>query len=201
MKTDSNLSPLAHWPKQQFFVRAIWVESFDGSIAGIDSTSASLSNQTDRQYFKQVRAGADLSVIGAKTVRLEDPPAGPKKTLIISSRNDLNPTLRVFASDQTYLVSKNPLSFAKSVYAQLPLRGDSLKALLKDMDCERILVEGGAEVFNLFLESDLIDECLITISPKSGDSSQQVHLSDYPFKLSQEVIIDEYRYQSHLRQA
>jgi hypothetical protein len=56
----------------------------------------------------------------------------------------LNPTLRVFASDQTYLVSKNPLSFAKSVYAQLPLKGDSLKALLKDMDCERILVEGGA---------------------------------------------------------
>jgi riboflavin biosynthesis pyrimidine reductase len=57
--------PAAHW------VRACMVMGLDGSIAGPDGLSGSISSPTDRAVLAAIRRFADVYLVGAGTVRSE----------------------------------------------------------------------------------------------------------------------------------
>lgn len=58
------------WPSARW-VRACMVMTVDGSIAGPDGVSESISSSTDREVLAAVRRFADAYLVGAATVRAE----------------------------------------------------------------------------------------------------------------------------------
>lgn len=66
----ADLASLYDWPEPAW-VRACMVMTLDGSVAGPDGLSRSISSTTDRAVLSAVRALADAFLVGAQTVRKE----------------------------------------------------------------------------------------------------------------------------------
>lgn len=65
-----DLSDAYDWPAERW-VRACMVMGLDGSIAGPDGLSGSISSATDRAVLAAIRRLADAYLVGAGTVRAE----------------------------------------------------------------------------------------------------------------------------------
>jgi riboflavin biosynthesis pyrimidine reductase len=67
---SDDLADAYDWPAPRW-VRACMVMGLDGSIAGPDGVSGSLSSPTDRAVLAAIRRNADAYLVGAGTVRAE----------------------------------------------------------------------------------------------------------------------------------
>jgi riboflavin biosynthesis pyrimidine reductase len=68
--SSGDLSDAYGWPSSRW-VRACMVMGLDGSIAGPDGLSGSISSPTDRVVLASIRRFADAYLVGAGTVRAE----------------------------------------------------------------------------------------------------------------------------------
>jgi riboflavin biosynthesis pyrimidine reductase len=126
-------APAADW------VRVNLVVSLDGSAAGPDGTSRSLTTGADRRVLGAIRAESDLVLVGAATLRAE-PELVPRVTpLAVLSRSGDTGAARLRPGDV--------------VLDRLPeLRG-------------RIVCEGGPSVVAQLLDAGLVDEICLTTVP------------------------------------
>lgn len=143
--------------------------SLDGHIDDRSERRLILSGPADLNRVDEVRAGVDAILVGAGTVRRDNPrlrvrdpvrvaarvaagkPAQPLKITLTKSGN-LDPTAAIFAGDE-------PVVYSGAV--QL----DALLADLADRGVERLLVEGGTAVHTGFLTAGLVDELHVVIAP------------------------------------
>src|SRR5436309_584925 len=73
------------------------ITTADGATA-IDGRSGGLGGRADKQVFAALRSVADVILVGAGTVRVENygPPKGAARLAIVTAKLDLEPTARVF---------------------------------------------------------------------------------------------------------
>lgn len=167
--------------------------SVDGYLDDATPERLLLSNAADFDRVDEVRADCDAILIGARTVRRDDPrlmvrsssrrarrraagrPEQPVKVTVTAS-GDLDPGAAFFsAGPAKRLVYTTP---ARSTQARRRLGeaatvvavGDpvSLGRLLDDLaarNVERLMVEGGGQVLGEFLTAGLADELQLTIAP------------------------------------
>ncbi|MQA02331.1 MAG: deaminase [Streptosporangiales bacterium] len=166
--------------------------SVDGCIDDTSDTRLVLSNAADLDEVDELRAGCDAILVGAGTVRADDPrlvlrsaarraarvargePGDPAK-VTLTGGGGLAPTARFFTVGEA----------AKLVYGTGPavaeLRAElgglaevvgmaepSPAAVLADLagrGIRRLLVEGGSQVQAAFLAADLVDELRLAIAP------------------------------------
>ncbi|HVV57805.1 MAG TPA: dihydrofolate reductase family protein [Gaiellaceae bacterium] len=166
--------------------------SIDGHIAGAASRLF-LSNEADFDRVDAVRASCDAILVGAATVRIDNPrllvrsPArrderaarglAPSPTKVTVTRHaELDARAAFFTAGDT----------EKLVYCASPLVADAqerlgrvatvvdggadveMRTLSSDLAArgvERLMVEGGATVHTQFLTEDLVDELQLTIAP------------------------------------
>jgi riboflavin-specific deaminase-like protein len=176
------------------YVLANVAMSADGKIATADGAFASFASRLDRDRVDQLRAGVDAVLIGAGTLRAEDPPLqirdparrrarreeGRDELLslaILSASCELPAGARVFTEParERYLLTTEgaprPLPPELTERATVLRHGrgrvDLRTALadLKSRGIERLLVEGGGEVNAAFLTEDLLDELYLTLCP------------------------------------
>lgn len=179
--------PLAGW------VRACMVSSVDGSAAGPDGRSGSISSDADRTVFAVLRNLADVVLVGAGTVRAEGygPPdarddfqerrlaAGqsPAPVLAVVSRGGhLGPRQELLAADPgTLLVTTAgaDLGTLRGRYG----RSRVIVAGAEELDPElvtdqlaarglrRVLVEGGPALLGRMIAAGRLDELCLTLSP------------------------------------
>jgi len=116
------------------------VVSLDGSAAGPDGTSSSLTMGSDRAVLGAIRAASDLVLVGAATLRSE-PHLVPRSTrlAVLSRSGDLGEA-RLRPDDL--------------VLDALPARGG------------RIVCEGGPSVVAQLLAAGLVDEVCLTTVPR-----------------------------------
>jgi 5-amino-6-(5-phosphoribosylamino)uracil reductase len=167
--------------------------SIDGFIDGATESRLMLSNDLDFDRVDEERAGVDAILVGATTVRNDDPrllvrdpgrrrervacgrPANPIK-VTLTERGRLDPSYRFFADDGT-----SKLVYAGSGVAdRLRTRvgrvcevvdaGEPLQmcALVEDLHARgvrRLMVEGGGDVHTQFLADDLADELQLVVAP------------------------------------
>ncbi|GAA2085631.1 pyrimidine reductase family protein [Pseudolysinimonas kribbensis] len=127
-------APAADW------VRVNLVVSLDGSAAGPDGTSRSLTTGADRRVLGAIRAESDLVLVGAATLRAE-PELVPRVTpLAVLSRSGDTGAARLRPGDV--------------VLDRLPELGG------------RIVCEGGPSVVAQLLDAGLIDEICLTTVPR-----------------------------------
>lgn len=165
--------------------------TLDGKIAAADRLKFDLSSHEDRMRMGVLRDQAGVVIVGAGTLRSEDPPPfvrgqnhtpgtdRPAFTWVILTRSlDVPVQSKVVSSEEVRTIvvapsrASNPgKETALGRRAEIWHLGDSeidLSALLGRLsECgyRRVLVEGGGEVNFSFLSAGLVDELHVTLCP------------------------------------
>ncbi|WP_433500181.1 RibD family protein [Sphaerimonospora sp. CA-214678] len=167
--------------------------SIDGYIDDANASRLLLSNEADFDRVDEVRAGCDAILVGANTIRRDDPrllvrssarraarvarglsPTPVKVT--ITGRGDLDPSARFFAADEAEKIvytASAALDKARELVgavADVVDAGDpvELSRLLGDLagrGVGRLMVEGGGATHTRFLTAGLADELHLVIAP------------------------------------
>jgi riboflavin-specific deaminase-like protein len=165
--------------------------SADGYLDDASPERLILSGPADLDRVDEVRAGCDAILVGAQTVRADNPrllirdprrsarraarglPAHPAR-VTLTATGDLDPDARFFAPGALRLVycatSALPLATKIKDSAVLIDAGDPVSAdfMLQDLaerGVARLLVEGGARVLGDFLAADRADELDLAVAP------------------------------------
>ncbi|GAA3533147.1 RibD family protein [Nocardioides daeguensis] len=184
--------------------------SLDGYLDSGGEERLLLSNDADFDRVDEVRAGCDAILVGAATVRNDDPrlqvrsaqrrarrvaegrPAGPLK-VTLTSRGDLAPDARfftvgdgeklVYCPDATVPVLESRVGARAEVVAL----GDEVRMadLVADLGARgvrRLMVEGGGRVHTQFLAAGIADELQLVVAPFFvGDSRARRFVGDGEF--------------------
>jgi 5-amino-6-(5-phosphoribosylamino)uracil reductase len=183
--------------------------SLDGYL-GDQTPRLALSNDADFDRVDEVRASCDAVMVGAGTVRIDNPrllvrsqarreermarglPPSPKK-ITVTSRVDLDVRSRFFTTGETEKLVYTPSQRVADARARLGeaativdggarVRMRRLAEDLGDRGVERLMVEGGGVVHTQFLSGDLVDELQLVVAPFFvGDSSAPRFVTDGRF--------------------
>jgi 5-amino-6-(5-phosphoribosylamino)uracil reductase len=167
--------------------------SIDGYIDDATGQRLVLSNDEDFDRVDEVRADSDAIMVGANTIRLDNPrlmvrsqqrrnvrvargrPASPMK-VTVTSHGDLDPAARFFTAGEadkivycaTAVVDKTREllgGLATVVDAGEPVDLARVLADLTARGVHRLMVEGGGAIHTQFLAAGLADELHLVIAP------------------------------------
>jgi diaminohydroxyphosphoribosylaminopyrimidine deaminase/5-amino-6-(5-phosphoribosylamino)uracil reductase len=173
------------------YVHAKWAMTLDGKIAAAAGASKWISSEDSRRRVHELRGRMDAIIVGAGTVRTDDPiltarPAGPRvpSRIVLSTTGTLPQGCQLLRTlDQAPLIVTGPAVNSAVPFEVLPLPAidgrPSIAALLAELGRRRmtnVLVEGGAETFGSFFIAGLIDEWHVFIAPRflgSGKSPME----------------------------
>ena len=171
------------------FITVSYAQSVDGSIAAGDRLPIQLSGPEAGVLTHQIRAVSDAILIGIGTLLADDPQltvrlsegSNPQPIILdthlrtpksakLVTRSDLSPWI-VNAEDNhstrvetLRATGATPLPCVTGRDGKIDL--PALMGMLAEMKVNSIMVEGGAKVITSFLHSRLIDQFIITVSPR-----------------------------------
>jgi 5-amino-6-(5-phosphoribosylamino)uracil reductase len=184
--------------------------SLDGYLAGASPQRLLLSNADDFDRVESVRAGCDAILVGASTIRRDDPRltvrtpartrdrvsrgvgATPAK-VTLTRRGELAPSARFFTSGESEKLVYCPTSGLDRTRARLGGvatvvdggREVNVRRVSEDLHergVHRLMVEGGGTVHTQFLVDDLADELQLVVAPFFvGDSRGRRFVEDGAF--------------------
>ncbi len=167
--------------------------SIDGYLDNMNETRLLLSNAEDFDRVDEVRAGVDAILVGANTIRRDNPrllvrsaehqqerirrgvTAHPMK-VTLTGRGNLDATARffscgdsdklVYTRDSVVRALREALGDAATVVAAgEPMALGVMLDDLGERKIERLMVEGGGTVVTQFLLTGLVDEIHLVIAP------------------------------------
>lgn len=166
----------------------------DGKITSASREYPTFTSAHDKKVMDRLRAEADAVLVGAGTLRADDPPLhvrdremleyrrslGKPEDLTrvaVTSSLDLDPGLRFFREGKAAKIvatveeapqdRARPLAEVAEVWRVGRGRVDvaGLLTRLRARGVERLLVEGGGELNWEIVEQDLLDELYVTVAP------------------------------------
>lgn len=168
------------------YVLLKYAQTLDGRIATRTGDSKWISGEAERRVSHGLRAACDAVMVGAGTVRQDDPqltvrmvPGASPMRVVLSSRLDVPPTAKVFSeeapttvftttrADRQRRAELRAAGVAVHDVAAGP-GGVDLTAALADLHqagVQSLMVEGGAAVITSLLASRLIDRLVVSVSP------------------------------------
>jgi 5-amino-6-(5-phosphoribosylamino)uracil reductase len=185
--------------------------SLDGYIDDSSDRQLRLSGDADIDRVDELRAGSDAILVGAGTVRADDPVLLLRSSarreariasgrspdparVVISGSGNLDPAARIFAAggNRILYVSSGSLAAARERLggvADVADAGDplDLSRILADLagrGIATLMVEGGASVLTQFLQAGLADELVLAVAPFFiGDAAAPrfVHTGHFPW--------------------
>jgi 5-amino-6-(5-phosphoribosylamino)uracil reductase len=183
--------------------------SIDGYL-GDRSPRMALSNDADFDRVDEVRASCDAIMVGAVTVRTDNPrllirsperrearearglAASPIK-ITVTERADLDVESNFFTTGEVEKLVYTSTARVRDARARLgpvativdggrPVRMRRLSEDLADRGVARLMVEGGGVVHTQFLADDLVDELQLVVAPFFvGDSTAPRFVTDARF--------------------
>jgi riboflavin-specific deaminase-like protein len=180
---DPLFAPLhAPVPAGCSFVLGRVAQSLDGYIATRGGESVWISGPDDLRHTHQLRALCDAVVVGAKTIRADNPQLttrlvdGPSPVRVVLDPDcRLNDTYRVFHDGpQTLLLCAAEMAYrdclGRALVLPVPRGPDGLDiiailALLRTRGLRRIFVEGGGVTVSRFLAAGALDRLHVTVAP------------------------------------
>jgi 5-amino-6-(5-phosphoribosylamino)uracil reductase len=184
--------------------------SLDGYLAGASKDRLLLSNEADFDRVDAVRAGCDAILVGAATIRNDDPrllvrsqcrrdervarglSASPSK-VTVTARADLDAGANFFALgevEKLVYCASPALAEARERLGRVATVVDAgepvdMRRLSEDLcgrGVQRLMVEGGGTLLTQFLTAELADELHLVVAPLFvGDSRARRFVSDGSF--------------------
>ncbi len=165
--------------------------SLDGKSAARDGSSRWITGEAARADVQRLRAWADAVVVGAGTVRSDDPRltvrdpafsrANPPTRVVLDSTGRVSADRAVFSDDAPTLVATTDRASRETREAWRARGADvvvldrdasggvSLAALLDELgkrEAQGLLLEGGPTLAWSALREDLVDEVVFYLAPK-----------------------------------
>lgn len=162
--------------------------SLDGRIAAADGSSRWITGPAARREVHRLRAASDAVLVGAGTVRADDPQLtvrikghrGPQPMRVILDRSvSLDPGARVFdgAAETLVMVAADSVDKAKQRYPGeveiQPVPSESgvsslvtASTFLGERGMLDVLVESGPTLVGAFVEAQLIDRLIVYMAPR-----------------------------------
>jgi len=170
-------------------VTVSYAQSIDGSIASRNREQLQLSSNQSMMLTHRIRASCDAILIGINTLLIDDPQLTVRLVegvsplpIVLDSKLRIPPESRL-------LQRQNPGCLLASTIEQGNKRVSEVENLGAEVVCCRpdsrgkvdladllyqlgqkgirsIMVEGGSKVITSFLESQLVDQMIITITPR-----------------------------------
>ncbi len=184
--------------------------SLDGYLDSAGDERLVLSNDADLDRVDDVRAGCDAILVGATTVRRDDPRLLVRRTerreervarglkpsplkVTVTGGAELDPTGRFFTTGESEKLVYCPSGTLGTARARLGAAATvvdggaqvSMGRLSEDLHARgvrRLLVEGGGTLHTQFLAADLADELHLVVAPFFvGDSQARRFVDDGAF--------------------
>jgi 3,4-dihydroxy 2-butanone 4-phosphate synthase/GTP cyclohydrolase II len=171
------------------FITVSYAQSVDGSIASGNRLPIQLSGPESAVLTHQIRAASDAILIGIGTLLADDPSltvrlaegSNPQPIILdthlrtplsarLVTQSDLSPWIinaKDYRSNRIEALESagaTPLPCSTGRDGKIDLH--ALMAMLAEMQVNSIMVEGGAKVITSFVHSRLIDQFIITVSPR-----------------------------------
>jgi len=157
-------------------------QSLDGRIATASGASRWISGPDDIAHTHRLRALFDAVVVGARTVRADDPRLttraveGPSPVrIVVDPKRRLDARFQVFQEGPETLLlcdedAPGPDCLGRAQVVRLPNAGDTLcpNAILTTLAArglDRVFVEGGGVTVSRFLAAGALDRLHVTIAP------------------------------------
>jgi len=186
------------------FVTLKAAQSLDGRIAAAGGSSTWITGDASRRYAHRLRFRHDVVLVGAETVRRDDPQlnvrlpgvVGHRLRAVLAPRLGLSPAAKVFdrktASAPLTRVYVAPgcaeaeIARFRGVAEIVPVEhgpdGLELSAVLTDLmrqGVQAVLIEGGGKTSGAFLRAGLVDEIVLFIAARllgAGDATPVIDL-------------------------
>jgi len=164
-------------------------QSLDGRIAAAGGSSRWVTGEASRRYAHRLRFRHDAVLVGAGTIRRDDPSltvrlpdvGAVRRRVVLAPRLNLDPSARVFDRERpsdpparVYVAADCPESQvarfrqrAEVVPVPQSASGLDLGLVLADLHhigVQSVLVEGGGKTAGAFLESGLVDDVVLFVS-------------------------------------
>jgi diaminohydroxyphosphoribosylaminopyrimidine deaminase / 5-amino-6-(5-phosphoribosylamino)uracil reductase len=176
--------PLALVPRGRSFALAHLAQSLDGRIATAGGASQWLTGEADLQHTHRLRALADAVLVGAVTVRQDDPRltvrrcAGPQPVrVVLDTQLSLDDGRQVFrdGAARTLVLAAADCALGRTrlggaEIVAVPRDGEKLapqaiRAALAERGLHWLFIEGGGVTVSRFLAAGLLDRLQIAIAP------------------------------------
>ncbi|WP_148862549.1 RibD family protein [Marinobacter fonticola] len=168
--------PLCH-PQSRSKVFAQVGQSLDGRIATVTGASHYINGEGGLDHLHRLRAMADVVVVGAGTVRADNPRLTVRRVdgrqpdrVVIDPRRGITNAYTLFGDQAipTYrLVADAPRAGNELQVADghAQFTPESIVRTLHDHGYQRIFIEGGSQTVSSFLEAGLLDHLHLIVAP------------------------------------
>ena len=153
---------LHHRKTKRPFVVLKMASTLDGRTAAPDGTSVWITGETARQRVQQLRAQSDAILVGAGTVRIDDP------MLTVRDVDGQSPR-RIVLGEVSPSARVNPCTQWRGALVDLL---DELGS----QDVLQLLVEGGPTVAATFHRENLIDQYILHLAPAIAGGNDSLPL-------------------------
>lgn len=172
------------------FVTTKTAQTLDGKIATSSGDSKWITSESTRAYARSMRDQFDAIMVGANTVKSDDPGLNPfhkgkrLKKIIVDSTLALSSKARLFqGADPSDIIIATTAKAARSkmeTFSKMgslvlvaPAKGKhghvDLKWLMKELaklEISSVLIEGGGRLIGRAIKDGLVDRMMIYIAPK-----------------------------------
>lgn len=168
------------------WVRTTFVSTLDGAAHDSDGVTASLGGAADTTLFAQLRAMADVILVGAGTARIEQyGPDAAAPIAVVSRRLDIPERLHRPGITVVTTADADAARVARLEAAGVEVigRGDvvvdwpTVLADFADRGWMHISCEGGPSLHGDLIANGMVDELCLTIAPvlAAGDAPRIAH--------------------------
>jgi diaminohydroxyphosphoribosylaminopyrimidine deaminase/5-amino-6-(5-phosphoribosylamino)uracil reductase len=188
---------------RQPFVIAKCGTSLDGRLTRTPRESRWITGASARHHARQLRGRVDAILVGAETVRTDNP------RLTVRGVRGARQPWRVVLTRSGNLPRRARLFSDQWAGRTLVYKGKSLTSVLKDLgkrSVTSVLIEGGGEVLGQALDARLIDKLQIYLGPiltggpaiafsghGAQSTSKAIHLSDVSYRrIGEDVCVTAY---------
>ena len=166
-----------------------WAMTLDGSVAAEDGSSQWITSEDARNHAHEVRAGVDAVVIGAGTMRADDPGLDVRidgyrgdqpRPVVVAGRNRLPAEARIWERDPV-VVSTSALSLPAGELLEVP--GHELPdpietcRALAGMGLLDLLLEGGPTLAGAWWRAGVVTSGLVYVGARVAGGSGQSPLA------------------------
>ncbi len=183
-----------YYQKGRPYITLKWAETADGFIAKKDYSSKWISNEKSRNTVQHIRATEEAILIGTNTAFYDN----PKLTIRNENLNILKQPIRIlidkslktptsnfiFNNDTRVIILNNIKDEIKDHLSYIKIESKVFSAsniikILYEQKIQSVLIEGGTNTIQQFINDNIWDEAYRFISPKSfGDGIKAPIIGD-----------------------
>jgi diaminohydroxyphosphoribosylaminopyrimidine deaminase / 5-amino-6-(5-phosphoribosylamino)uracil reductase len=162
--------------RQRPYIILKWAETADGFIARENFDSKWISNALSRQWVHKWRTEEDAVLVGMRTAQHDNPRLNVRSwtgrdpvRIVIDRFLKLDQSLNIFDGSQRTICYNTVKDEARPslLFVKLPEQ-DFLSTLVRDLYRQKIqsvIVEGGAQTLQRFIDEGLWDEARVFVAP------------------------------------